>query len=457
MHVNKKERPVGNVDDGVVGTRIINIAGASTSSNTSTRTSIITARPSKSSTCSRQQTTKTSLWKDLLAGGVAGTAGIAIGHPFDTIKVRLQQQQPPNTKIPIAALRGTTTNIVNSAAANPSYYRGLYRGIGAPLATAALVNASIFCVYGATSRLWDNHYPIITTNTTTTTTTTDITKNAVCGGITGLITSLLLCPVEHVKIRLQTTQLSNLTLNSNSSSSSSLQVAKQILNSEHGGVRGLYRGFSATILRQALSFSVYFPVYNIMKNAIGSSYNNTNNSNNNNNNTDSPWWSSALAGGLAGCLSWTIVYPIDVIKSRIQSLPMDHYATTPARERSFYFMARNIARNEGFASLIFSRGLAVTILRAFPVNGTIFFVYEYVNQRLQFFNDDNNKNNNIDENVTTIGNNSYNLEQQTQKAIQTQKSHDGDSLFEWTAISMASACEMAPLQERARNDTELVS
>jgi len=160
---------------------------------------------------------------------------------------------------------------------------------------------------------------------------------------------------------------------------SSYGVAKQIICSEHG-LKGIYRGFFATCLRQGPSFAIYFPAYHILKEAIGS--------NNDNDNNTNKWWSSALAGGLAGSLAWTIVYPVDVIKSRIQSLPID---TIYVKKQSFYYIARNIYQNEGgIISLIFSRGLAVTILRAFPVNGTIFFVYENVNQWLM------NNENNID-------------------------------------------------------------
>ena len=36
----------------------------------------------------------------------------------------------------------------------------LFRGIGAPLSTAAAVNAIIFASYGATSRLWDAYYHV---------------------------------------------------------------------------------------------------------------------------------------------------------------------------------------------------------------------------------------------------------------------------------------------------------
>jgi solute carrier family 25 carnitine/acylcarnitine transporter 20/29 len=396
-------------------------------------------------------TQSSSLWKDLIAGGIAGTAGVVIGHPFDTIKVRLQQQQQiqqPKTKIAPNISKPSSLSLSSSSssssilrgnyaaahAIHPSnnLYRGLYRGIGAPLVTAALINASVFCVYGSASRMWDNHYyyyhhsnsnnknsSVSSTTTTTAKTTTTITKHAVCGLITGMITSLLLCPVEHVKIRLQTLQQQVFSSSSSSLSRSvsSFDVAKKLLlrssDHGHGGLKGIYRGLFVTCLRQGPSFAIYFPVYHILKDVfvgnngnIDINNNNNNNSNNNNKNdskypslSSSLWWSSALAGGLAGSLAWTIVYPIDVIKSRIQSLPMD----TPSKKRSLYYIARNIYRNEGgFMTMILSRGLAVTVLRAFPVNGTIFFVYEYVNQWLLLndnnSNNSNNNSNNIAEN-----------------------------------------------------------
>lgn len=311
-------------------------------------------------TVGRNQRQATSIWKDLFAGGVAGSAGIVIGHPFDTIKVRLQQQ--------IQAVQPER---------KASTYRGLFQGIGAPLATAAVVNASVFSVYGATSRLWDNHYPhseeSLRLNNAL------IAKHAVCGAVTGLTTSVVLSPVEYVKIRLQTM---NVRADFDARHSSSFQLAKDILKSRHG-IQGLYRGLFATILRQTPSLAVYFPVYHILKESITDFNSSTSSNTNTTTEVNSLWWSSAIAGGLAGCLAWTIVYPIDAVKSRIQSLPLD----APAKERSIMHVVRTISRNEGFAKLIFSRGLAVTLLRAFPVNGTIFFVYESVDQRLRPHND----------------------------------------------------------------------
>eukprot|EP00532_Pseudo-nitzschia_australis_P015905 CAMPEP_0168248108 /NCGR_PEP_ID=MMETSP0141_2-20121125/1277_1 /TAXON_ID=44445 /ORGANISM="Pseudo-nitzschia australis, Strain 10249 10 AB" /LENGTH=360 /DNA_ID=CAMNT_0008183983 /DNA_START=140 /DNA_END=1223 /DNA_ORIENTATION=- len=322
---------------------------------------------------SNSHETKGSIWRDLLAGGVAGTAAVAVGHPFDTVKVRLQQlqQQPAKLNSSAAMVRGSRASFKNG---KPSLYRGLYRGIGAPLATAALVNASIFCVYGATSRLWDKQYTTTTAPVASSIATT-ITKQAFCGGLAGLFTSLLLSPVDLVKIRLQTllkppkvTPRSSSPLNLRSKSS--FFVAKQILSSEYG-IRGLYRGLFATILRQVPSFTIYFPTYHFLKESIGGSDDNANN--------NSSWASSALAGGRAGRVHFMGNSLPNGRDKKPNPSPADD-ATT--KKRSFYHEARNTFRNEGFSRLMFSRGLFVTLLRAFPVNGTIFFVYELVNERL---------------------------------------------------------------------------
>jgi hypothetical protein len=79
---------------------------------------------------------------------------------------------------------------------------------------------------------------------------------------------------------------------------------------------------------------------------------------------------SVAAGGLAGALSWAIVYPLDLVKTRVQSLPHD------CRECE-WGMARagsDIVRRHGWRGLY--RGFGITIARVFPVNGIIFSAYE---------------------------------------------------------------------------------
>lgn len=83
--------------------------------------------------------------KDLLSGTVGGAAQLIVGHPFDTIKVKLQSQptplpgQPPKFSGAMDAVRQTV------ASEGP---RGLYKGMGAPLATVAAFNALLFTVRG---------------------------------------------------------------------------------------------------------------------------------------------------------------------------------------------------------------------------------------------------------------------------------------------------------------------
>jgi len=83
--------------------------------------------------------------KDLTAGTFAGVAQLLVGHPFDTIKVKLQSQpaplpgQQPRYSGAVDAVKQTL------AAEGP---KGLYKGMGAPLATVAVFNAVLFTARG---------------------------------------------------------------------------------------------------------------------------------------------------------------------------------------------------------------------------------------------------------------------------------------------------------------------
>merc|ERR1711962_1619123 len=77
-----------------------------------------------------------------------------------------------------------------------------------------------------------------------------------------------------------------------------------------------------------------------------------------------------FAGGLAGVLSWSAIIYLDVVKSRIQAdcLVNPRYNGTVDTFRKCY--------QEG-GIRVFGRGWTVMALRAFPVNGATFLVYEY--------------------------------------------------------------------------------
>jgi solute carrier family 25 carnitine/acylcarnitine transporter 20/29 len=100
---------------------------------------------------------------DYLAGTFAGICQVLIGHPFDTVKVRLQAGQP---------LR-------------ESFSKNLYKGISSPLLGTSFCNAVVFTSYHNVGLANVSQNPWI------------------AGGVAGAIASLAYCPMELYKIRSQ--------------------------------------------------------------------------------------------------------------------------------------------------------------------------------------------------------------------------------------------------------------
>jgi solute carrier family 25 carnitine/acylcarnitine transporter 20/29 len=298
---------------------------------------------------------------DLMAGAIAGSASVVVGHPFDTIKVRMQTGS------------GTagTSGLLNAKA-----IKGLFRGMGPPLGAAGMVNALVFSSYGWTNRLWDDYNmdgeKILeqqgdNTNQQSVQQQQSASelkfkmnwKAYFCGCFAGLTQTFVLCPTEHVKCRLQVQASSPHTPDIYKGP---VDCTQQIIKS-HGVFRGLYRGWTVTAWREVPAFGLYFTSYDFLKEHITAALHKRQGQG-----WDQPWIASGLSGGVSGCITWLAVYPFDFIKSRIQTAPLDC-------NRGIWATGQNILR-EGGLRLMF-RGLGVTLMRAFPVNGVIFPVYEF--------------------------------------------------------------------------------
>lgn len=70
------------------------------------------------------------------------------------------------------------------------------------------------------------------------------------------------------------------------------------------GVRGLYRGFGGTILREIPFTCLQFPVYEYLKQSMAGV-------------GEPTWWQAASAGSIAGSFAAAVTTPLDVIKTRI--------------------------------------------------------------------------------------------------------------------------------------------
>lgn len=101
-----------------------------------------------------------------------------------------------------------------------------------------------------------------------------------------------------------------------------MQIQKGINQKYHGsvdcgiqiyknyGVKGLYLGFNVTLLREVVALSEYFGVYEYAMRVFSPDGDDS---------SKTPMMVAFLAGGMAGCASWLFSYPIDYIKTLIQS------------------------------------------------------------------------------------------------------------------------------------------
>ena len=231
-----------------------------------------------------------------------------------------------------------------------------------PLFGVALINGIVFGTYGPALRFFQNHYQQQTDEPCLH--QSQYFKVAAAGSVAGFVQSFVCSPVELAKTKLQVQQKTYdgkkcLQHNRSSLYNGPVDVLRRLI--KHDGIRGFYRGLWSTVLRDVPAFAIYFSSYSYLCNSLAqkgqSEY-------------DLAAWKVILAGGTAGCLSWIVNIPIDVVKSRIQA---DSIAEP--KYRGFMDCMLKIYRNEGPRALF--RGLVPILLRAFPTNGTTFVVYSF--------------------------------------------------------------------------------
>ncbi|MBA0740937.1 hypothetical protein Gogos_014120 [Gossypium gossypioides] len=292
--------------------------------------------------------------KDLTSGTIGGAAQLIVGHPFDTIKVKLQSQpaplpgQPPKYAGAMDAVKQTL------AAEGP---RGLYKGMGAPLATVAAFNAVLFTVRGQMEALLRSEPGATLT----------VGQQVICGAGAGVAVSFLACPTELIKcsrLQAQSVLADSASAGVAVKYGGPMDVARHVLRSE-GGVRGLFKGMVPTLAREVPGNAVVFGVYEALKQYMAGGPDTS----------KLGRGSFIVAGGLAGAAFWLTVYPTDVIKSVIQ---VDDYKNPKYTGSINAF--RRIFASEGLKGLY--KGFGPAMARSVPANAACFLAYEVTRSSL---------------------------------------------------------------------------
>ncbi|KAH6565057.1 hypothetical protein BASA50_009947 [Batrachochytrium salamandrivorans] len=274
---------------------------------------------------------------------ISNSAGVLAGHPLDTIKVRLQTQVSHGPNRRYTGVWSCFRSIVRE-----EKVQGLFKGMASPLVGVALINSILFGVYGSALRCVakDMEAPTVL----------DIFW---AGSISGFVNGFFSSPMELVKIRLQNQDKSTAQLYKGP-----IDCLRKIITT--GGIRGLYKGLGTTIVRETPSYGAYFASYELMTRLVLPK------------DADPTEPSARLlfAGGMAGVVGWLSTYPVDVVKTRLQSIE----EAKTGKYRNLINGFRVIAREEGIR--VFFSGLGATAIRAFPTNAATFYVVVWMKNLL---------------------------------------------------------------------------
>jgi solute carrier family 25 carnitine/acylcarnitine transporter 20/29 len=274
---------------------------------------------------------------NFIAGGVGGSCAVITGHPFDTVKVRVQTA--PLLKAGEVAQFNGVFDCFKQTVKREGFF-ALYKGMAAPLAGVSPLFAVYFlgCSVGTKMQQDANGSPL------------KFHQNLLAGGLAGFCTTAIMVPGERIKCVLQVQGIG-----AEQKYSGPMDVARKLY--AEGGIRSIYRGTAATLLRDIPASGAYLATYEFLVNKLSKG----------DRSTLSPSI-TLFSGGMAGLANWGVCLPADVLKSRLQTAPEGKY---PNGIRD---VARELIRTEGVTALW--KGFTPVMLRAFPANAACFMGFE---------------------------------------------------------------------------------
>ncbi|KAI1812905.1 carrier protein YMC2 [Poronia punctata] len=308
-------------------------------------------------------TGKSQNYKGFVAGVFSGIAKLSVGHPFDTVKVRLQTTDATRFSGPLACVVQTVRN---------EGVRGLYKGASPPLVGWMFMDSLMLGSLTIYRRLLAEHVflPPISPDELDVIQPPAVANahlpsygHGIAGIMAGSTVSFIAAPVEHVKARLQIQY-------SAQKADRLYQGPIDCLRKIYGahGIRGVYKGLAATLIFRSFFFfwwGSYDVFSRLMRDRTSLSAPAIN------------FW----AGGLSAQIFWLTSYPSDVVKQRIMTDPMGGKLSdgTP-KFRNWAEAARAVYRENGAKG--YWRGFVPCFLRAFPANAMALVAFEGVMRAL---------------------------------------------------------------------------
>ncbi|KAK6200151.1 mitochondrial carrier protein [Scheffersomyces amazonensis] len=270
-----------------------------------------------------------------IAGMFSGVTKNAVGHPFDTVKVRLQTSPKGQFKGPMDCVFQTFKR---------EGFRGFYKGFTPPLVGWVLMDSVMLGslhVYRRTvhEQLFPDQKKL------------PLLGHIIAGLGSGLTVSFVAAPIEQFKARLQVQYDAKSRIYTGP-----LDVAAKLY--KVSGIRGIYSGLLSTMIFRT-NFIFWWGSYEIFTEWFK---NNTKMSNPSIN-----FW----AGGLSATVFWIFAYPADVVK---QTIMTDSPIRSEKKFKRWSDAVKYIYNERGLKG--FTRGFGPSILRSFPANAAALAAFE---------------------------------------------------------------------------------
>ncbi|KAH7285188.1 hypothetical protein KP509_33G017100 [Ceratopteris richardii] len=304
--------------------------------------------------------------KDYAAGAAAGVATVIVGHPFDTVKVKLQTQ---HTEVNTTKYKNAADCILRILKTEGP--KGFYKGASSSFVGFALESSVLFGAYSQMRTALQGREAG----------KPELSSIIPAAVVAGSCISMILCPTELVKCRLQVqSSADGVSYLSMKRYAGPLDCLQKTIKST--GIQGLFTGGFSTLLRECIGNAVFFTTYEFSRYRILMAIENPDMSESRSTKPDTSSFSCGkthsnimiegavdiMSGGLAGMTFWAIVLPFDVVKTRIQT------AMNPRSNRNPFQNMKMIYKELGLRGLY--AGLGPTLLRAFPANATAMVTWE---------------------------------------------------------------------------------
>lgn len=277
-------------------------------------------------------------------GSIAGCIGATAVYPIDLVKTRMQAQKHK-------ALYDNSLDCFKKIIKNEGF-KGLYSGLAAQLVGVAPEKAIKLTVNDLIRGIGTSEDGVIT-----------MPWEILAGSSAGACQVIFTNPLEIVKIRLQMQGgSSNKPLAPGEIPHKRLsagQIIKQL------GIKGLYKGASACLLRDVPFSAIYFPTYANLKYHLF----NYDPADPNKKHSLSTW-QLLVSGAMAGAPAAFFTTPADVIKTRLQV----ETKKGEVKYRGIVHAFGNILKEEGFSA--FFKGSLARVFRSSPQFGFTLASYE---------------------------------------------------------------------------------